>query len=623
MPENNGYTPLAGQYRQRPGNWEGKLTSGMIAQGRKVGSAVWSPDSRYVFYMVDYNGRCDILRLELATKIERQITTDMEAPGLLVVTPGGMDISPDGSKLIYPGGKDGKLYLIDSGGGVAKRLVEGEGAQVAATFSKEGRIAFAASWGENQAIAVADAEPGNWARRISKGDNSMPFAPRWSADGKSVFYAEYDSRMMPWSGTRLVQTDVTTGETKVIRDGLSQNISYTQATPSPDGKWLAYSSDETGWANLYLTNLANGETHPLITAEAEYGEPTWSPDGSKLAYTISKDCNISVGMSTLEGQHFTLAEGAGVCNGLSWSPDGKYLSYVKQSVNLPTNLWLYDLAKGESKPLTNYQIGGLAEADLVTADQVRWTSPDGLEIEGLFFKPEKIVKGKHPMLLHVHGGPISQYNRRWDSSVQYWVNRGWVVVEPNFRGSTGYGRSFRDKLNGTWGQEDMLDNIGAIELMKKEGLIDPSRVVAWGGSGGGYATMMLLAKWAELFRAGVALVGVSNFVSFPEQTDRLARYLIESLLGLSADNYALHEERSPVYFAHQIKSPLMIMMGAEDRRVPAKQGEEMVEALKKAGRTDFEYISYPGEGHGWRKAETIVDYFNRMGSFLQKWVLDR
>ncbi len=198
-----------------------------------------------------------------------------------------------------------------------------------------------------------------------------------------------------------------------------------------------------------------------------------------------------------------------------------------------------------------------------------------------------------------------------------------MVIEPNFRGSTGYGREFRDRLRGSWGHEDMFDNMGAIDYVKGRGLIDPAKVVAWGGSGGGYATNLLLGKWPDRFKAGVSLVGVSNFVSFPEQTDRIARPLIEELLGPRHENFELYGERSPVNFARDIKAPLMIIMGAEDRRVPAAQGEEMIEALKKAGKTDFEYVSYEGEGHGWRRVATILDYHQKMQDFLKKWVLER
>jgi dipeptidyl aminopeptidase/acylaminoacyl peptidase len=297
---------------------------------------------------------------------------------------------------------------------------------------------------------------------------------------------------------------------------------------------------------------------------------------------------------------------------------------VRQSPLSPTNLYLIDL-KANPLPfrLTNNTIGGLEQAGLVEPETVHWISPDGLEIEGLLYKPADFEPGKHPALVHIHGGPISQYHRRWDGAVQYLVGRGWVVIEPNFRGSTGYGRNFRRALQGTWGQEDMLDNLGALEYLKKNNLCQPERIVAWGGSGGGYATMLLLSKWPDAFKAGVALVGVTNFVSFPEQTDRFAKYLMHSILGPRADNFKLFEERSPVTYAHQVKAPLQILMGEKDYRVPVAQADEMVEALKKAGISNYEYHVYEGEGHGWRKQINILDYISRMEKFLEKWVLER
>jgi dipeptidyl aminopeptidase/acylaminoacyl peptidase len=165
--------------------------------------------------------------------------------------------------------------------------------------------------------------------------------------------------------------------------------------------------------------------------------------------------------------------------------------------------------------------------------------------------------------------------------------------------------------------------MGAIDFLEQRGLIDSSRLVAWGGSAGGYATKLLLGRWPDRFKAGVALVGISNLWNFQDQTDRIARFLIEELLGPRHTNFRLYQDRSPVTYAPDIKAALFIAMGAEDRRVPAVQGEEMVEALKKAGKTDFEYISYPGEGHSWRKVETILDFQQRMQTFLTHWVLER
>ncbi|HEX2910905.1 MAG TPA: S9 family peptidase [Chloroflexia bacterium] len=608
----------------RPGYYTPSFTAGMLAQLRHVGEPFWSPNGRYLFYPQDFDARTDIMRLDLQTGQTLQVTTDVEAGGLLKIAMSGRDISPDGKQLVYLSGKDGKLWLIPAGGGVARRLTPHvEGTQHSSVFSPDGsKVAYIAAFGDNQDIAVVSSDGEGWPSRVSRGEHFV-FDPQWIPGGERLVYGEHDNMRMAFYETRLVMADLKSGELKTLVDGWGKNTVYSAPRPSPDGRWLAYVSNESGWNNVYILNLESGNTRPLAPGEVEQGEPTWSPDGKGLIYTVNQHCSIGLSFTSLEGQTIVIEQGDGICEGSSFAPDGKRLAYLKQSEVSPPNIYLYDFAERQSRPITAVEVGGMEQAGLVKAEVVHWTSPDGLEIEGLLYVPNEVQPGKHPLLLHIHGGPIAQYNRRWDASVQHWVSRGWVVIEPNFRGSTGYGREFRDKLRGTWGHEDMLDNIGAIDYAQQRGLIDPTKVVAWGGSGGGYATNLLLGKWPERFKAGVSLVGVSNFVSFPEQTDRIARPLIEELLGSRHENFELYGERSPVSFAQHIKAPLMIIMGAEDRRVPAIQGEEMVEALKKAGKTDFEYISYEGEGHGWRKVATLLDHHQHMYEFLKKWVLER
>lgn len=608
----------------RPGYYTPGFTAGMLAQLRHVGDALWSPDGRYLFYPQDFDARTDLMRLDLETGQTIQVTTDVEAGGLLKIAMSGRDISPDGKQLVYLNGKDNRLYLMPSGGGLAKRLTPHvEGTQHSAAFSPDGsQVAYIAAFGENQDIAVVSSDGESWPQRISKGEHFV-FDPQWLPGGQRLVFGEHDNRRMSFFETRLVLSDLKTGEVKILVDGWGNNTVYSAPRPSPDGRWLAYVSNENGWNNIYILNLESGKVHPLAQAEVEQGEPAWSPDSKGLTYSVNQHCDIGLSFTSLEGKTSIIEQGEGVCEGASFSPDGKRLSYLKQTDVSPANIYIYDFANKKSSPITNVTVGGMDEAGLVKAEVVHWTAPDGLEIEGLLYVPAQVQPGKHPLLLHVHGGPIAQYTRRWDPGVQHWVSRGWVVIEPNFRGSTGYGRAFRDKLRGTWGHEDMFDNMGAIDFAQQRGLIDPTKVVAWGGSGGGYATNLLLGKWPERFKAGVSLVGVSNFVSFPEQTDRIARPLIEELLGTRHENFDLYGERSPVSFAKHIKAPLMIIMGAEDRRVPAAQGEEMIEALKKAGKTDFEYVSYAGEGHGWRKVATLLDHHRHMQEFLKKWVLER
>jgi dipeptidyl aminopeptidase/acylaminoacyl peptidase len=631
MGETQNYVPKSVHASQRPGYWTPTITSGLVSQLRNVTGAVWSPDGRYLYYAHDFNGRADIMRLDLSDKSITQVTTDFPAAPIMMLgqTTAAFDfsLSPDGSQIVYPSQKDGKAHLISSEGGVAKQLCLGEGAQGNVAFSPDGKqVAFTAIHEETQVIAVAGTGGNQWPRIISD-PNYFAFTPRWFKDGKRLVYFEYDSSSMPSWENRLVLADLETGQTKILVDGLGKEAAFTYTAgnyaPSPDGKYLAYVSEESGWGNIYLMDLATGQSSRLVRENAEHHEPVWSPDGTKLAYLKSQSSTMTVQMVTLDGQKQSVDEGQFVCVGLAWSPDGQRLTYAKQNPVTPPNLWMYDLAKNKSSQVTTYKVGGLDEAGLVMTEVVHWKSPDGLEIEGLLTKPANLQKGKHPLLLYIHGGPIMQYNLRFEPSVQYWVNRGWVVLQPNFRGSTGYGRDFRRALLNTWGDQDMLDSIAGVEFLKKEGLIDPSKVVSWGLSGGGYATLRLLTGWPDLFKAGVALEGVSNLVSFPDQVDRFCRFLIQDLLGNRSENLALYEERSPTYMAGQIKAPLMILMGELDLRVPPKQGEEMVEALEKAGKTDYEYHEYPGEAHGWRKTVTIKDYHERMERFLTKWVLER
>lgn len=627
---NPDYLSLAEREKQQPGYWQPTLTAGMLTQLKNMSGGVWSPDSRYLYLVLDFDGRSDVYRLDTTTNALVVLSGDYEATPLAMLGQGAavspeLNLSPDGTKLVYTSGKDGKLYQISSQGGVARQLCLGEGAQINPAWSPDGKqVAFVAVFEDTTCLAVCASEDLGFARRLTSGEY-FAFGPRWLPASTAIIYHETDNRNTFYDESRLVRLELVSGKTTVLKEGLGKSIYFAlnDYRPSPDGNWLAYSSDESGWANLYLLNLETGESYPLHAQEAEQSNPVWSPDSKKLAYHTNSHGSISLQMATLEGQNFGLVEGEAVHSCVNWSPDGKTLCYVRQTPQEPPNLWLLDVASRQTYAVTFNLVGGLESAGMVSGETVSWTSPDGLKVEGLMLKPANIQKGQHPMLLYVHGGPYGQYHRRFDPAPQYWVNRGWVVIEPNFRGSTGYGRSFRRKLAMNWGQEDMLDNVGGIDFASSEGLIDPSRVVSWGASGGGYATFMLTTKWSERFKAGVALVAVSNTMTLAETTDRPARYLVDDLLGIRAANYKLHYERSPVNFAHLNETPLLILMGEVDKRVPPAQGEEMVEALKKAGKTDFEYHSYSGEAHGWRKRSTWLDQYHKMDKFLAKWVLGR
>jgi dipeptidyl aminopeptidase/acylaminoacyl peptidase len=203
---------------------------------------------------------------------------------------------------------------------------------------------------------------------------------------------------------------------------------------------------------------------------------------------------------------------------------------------------------------------------------------------------------------------------------QHFVQRGWVVVKSNYRGTLGYGRASREALFGEWGRGDLADNVGAIDYCAGRGLIRRDRAVAWGGSAGGYSTLVCVTKAPERFAGGIALYGLYDLLTFGLETHRYERYYVETILGSSAESYALWHERSPINHLDRIRVPLLILQGADDRVVWPAQSETVIRELQRL-RVDFEYICYPGEGHGFRRVATLTDEVARVDRYLSQKVL--
>jgi dipeptidyl aminopeptidase/acylaminoacyl peptidase len=202
----------------------------------------------------------------------------------------------------------------------------------------------------------------------------------------------------------------------------------------------------------------------------------------------------------------------------------------------------------------------------------------------------------------------------------FYTSRGFAVLAVNYRGSTGYGKSYTDALKGNWGILDVEDaELGAKALVDQR-LADPNRLVIQGGSAGGYTVLQALTTRPGVFKAGISLFGIGNLFTLATGTHKFESRYLDSLIGELPQDTAIYRERSPLFHAHQIKDPVAIFQGSEDRVVPPDQAESIVAALKSNG-TPHEYHLYEGEGHGWRKTETIEAYYNSVLRFLQQYVL--
>jgi dipeptidyl aminopeptidase/acylaminoacyl peptidase len=228
--------------------------------------------------------------------------------------------------------------------------------------------------------------------------------------------------------------------------------------------------------------------------------------------------------------------------------------------------------------------------------------------------------GLPPLMVMVHGGPTSQVPARFNAESQFFATRGYAVLQVNYRGSTGYGKDYMNKLRGAWGVYDVEDSAtGALYLVER-GLADRSKLVIMGGSAGGYTVLQSLVDKPGFYKAGVCLYGVSNQFTLASDTHKFEERYTDSLLGPLPEAAALYRDRSPVFHADKIVDPLIIFQGLEDKVVTPSQSESIVAALKARG-VPHEYHAYAGEGHGWRKPETIEHFYKTTLAFLKQYVL--
>ncbi len=208
----------------------------------------------------------------------------------------------------------------------------------------------------------------------------------------------------------------------------------------------------------------------------------------------------------------------------------------------------------------------------------------------------------------------------FDGQAQFFASRGWAILQVNYRGSTGYGRAYRDKLKGNWGIYDVRDAVSGAKSLVDEGQVDGKKLVIMGGSAGGFTVLKALEDYPGTFKAGVNLFGVANQFTLVADTHKFEERYSESMLGPLPEAAELYRERSPIFFADKIQDPIIVFQGEEDKVVPQNQSDEIVAALQRNG-VPHEYHLYPGEGHGFRKTETIEKFYTSLEKFLKTYVL--
>ncbi|MCI0434401.1 MAG: S9 family peptidase [Gemmatimonadetes bacterium] len=538
---------------------------------------------------------------------------------------------PDG-RIVFSSDRDGKsaLWVIATTGGEAQKLIDDEKAPANGTFSPDfTRIAF------TEASERTDKK--EWDERVKKKDDA------YRAEKKLTF-------------THIQVYDIATKTKKRITTG---DYDHTGPDWSPDGKWIAFTSNRTGTqtgdpgrsdnVDLFIVPSDSGAERRLTTNAGPDRSPVWSPDGRWIAYTGSDRENHNADQMDLR---VISVDGGGPRNltesldysvgGVEWSADGRTIFfnaaqgltsrayrvratggpveqqlpddehvYAIESRSKDGSRWLVTgtslgdagsvyLADakddGRSLRLLFHENDGLKDFEVARASTLEWKGADGWTIEGVLTYPIGYTEGqRYPMILQVHGGPHGRFAKTFGVSAQVWAARGYAVLQGNPRGSSGRSFEFSNANVMDWGGKDYQDIMAGVDLVIRMGVADPDRLAVMGGSYGGFMTFWTITQ-TDRFKAAIGHAGISDWYSFYGQTD------IPHLLGFGFggdpwQTKEVYERFSPIEFAENTTTPLLITHGEEDRRVPITQAEQYYRTLKRLGRT-VEFLRFPREGHG-------------------------
>lgn len=439
-------------------------------------------------------------------------------------------------------------------------------------------------------------------------------APRFNHDGTRLAWITWDHPNMPWDGSKLwvADFDPHIGTSNIRNVAGSAAESIVQPEWSPDGV-LHFVSDRTGWWNLYAERRS--WITPLAPMDAEFGVPHWIFGVPRYAFLSDERVACIYSRNGLDHLAIVHADGSIVELKTPYSSfadlrsDGvDRLFMVAASASIPSQVVEMDVASGDSRILKSGMRVEFDAADLSTPEPIEFPTTNNRTAFALFYPPANRnyagPSNEKPLLLVLsHGGPTSAAGSSLKLGIQFWTSRGFAVVDVNYGGSTGYGREYRDRLNGTWGIVDVEDCIHAARFLAGRGDVDAKRMAIRGGSAGGYTTLSALV-FHDVFAAGASHYGVADLTALATDTHKFESRYLDRLIGPYPEAAETYRSRSPIHFASRLSCPVILLQGAEDKVVPPNQAETFVDALR-AKKLPFAYVLFPNEGHGFRQAANM------------------
>jgi dipeptidyl aminopeptidase/acylaminoacyl peptidase len=450
--------------------------------------------------------------------------------------------------------------------------------------------------------------------------------------------------------------DIAGGEPKVLHEDVEEKFwSMTGdagggAQPSPDGKWIAFLSDRDGWDHLYVmpapsqTDLARrlqpSDAIQITKGKFEAWRPTWSPDSTRIAFDANEpdrygDRQLYVATINGNPSRATIAAvttGRGTNIAPQWSPDGTRLLYQHTDPHNSADLYVVNVGKTETANvdpvrLTDSMPPGIDRSLLVEPEMVHYAGPDGQQVPAWLLVPKNLDRSKkHPAVVWIHGDGVNQNYDGWHvqrnyavyySFHQYLLQKGYVVIAPDYRGSIGYGRAWREGVYMDVGGKDAKDAWMAANYLKTLNYVDTDRVGVWGLSYGGFFTLIAVTDQPKLFRAAVDVAGVVDYAMYYE--DPYHGGWTTSRIGTPDQNPRVYAQASPLSHVDRLERPLLVLHGTSDVNVPYLHSVRLIDELMKKGKGDLvSFMTYPGEFHYFTREHVLRDAWHRVDDFFDE-----
>ena len=464
--------------------------------------------------------------------------------------------------------------------------------------------------------------------------------PAWHPSCEQLAFVAWNHPQMPWNGSELRIVSLATDGAGIPDAGEiltlvgDKETAIFQPDFSPDGRYLAFVSDASGWSQLYVYDFETGEQRQLTRAAAEHGTPAWAQGLRTYGWSGDSSSLICIensgGFSSLKRIDIDSGDCADVAGWEDYSdleqvavsPKTGAVAAIASSSLVPPRIVTVD-TDGRARVRRRRGAETLPADEQSAAQAISWTCEDGGQAHGLYYPPvlqDEMPAGLPPLIVHVHGGPTSQRRAGYASEVQFFTTRGYAVLQVNHRGSTGYGKAYMEMHRGNWGIYDVTDSIDGVRHLAEVGLVDHEKAVIMGGSAGGFTVLQSLVERPGFYRAGICSYGVSNQFGLLMDTHKFEERYTYWLLGELPEAAEVYRARSPIFHADKIVDPIIVFQGTDDIVVPQDQSDTIVASLKRRG-VPHEYHLFEGEGHGWRMPETIETYYEKIERFLLQHVI--